>query len=188
MKKLAIGMLAVSLCAALAVPTFAFAQAGAPTTGAGASAGRTVSVKASNNISNTLVAWMNQGCKSFDGLAAAAQTIVDQNNAAAAAAAEAEAQAAAEAAAAEAAANASASKSYAPYFIDNDGDGICDNYAQGNCYNGYHSGYCANGGYTDCPSYTDADNNGVCDNYANRGTGRGTGHNYGGGHHGGRHR
>ena len=75
-----------------------------------------------------------------------------------------------------------------PGFADADGDGICDNYAQGNCYNGYHSGYCANGGYTDCPSYTDTDNNGACDNYANRGTGRGTGHNYGGGHHGGHHR
>lgn len=188
MKKHAIGMLAVSLCAVLAVPVFAFAQTGAPATDAGALAGRTISVKALNSISNTLVAWIDQECESFDGLAAAAQTVIDQNNAAAAAFVEAEAQAAVEATAAEAAANASTSRPYAPYFVDNDGDGICDNYVQGNCYNGYHSGYCTNGGYADCPSYTDADSNGVCDNYANRGTDRGTGHNYGGGHHGGRHR
>lgn len=60
-------------------------------------------------------------------------------------------------------------------FIDDNNDGICDNYT-----NGTGNGYChGNGNFTD--------NNGICDNYADgtcprNGTGSGYCHGNGGGH------
>lgn len=62
-------------------------------------------------------------------------------------------------------------------FVDADGDGVCDNYAQGNCASGYHHGNGAASSGGNCPAYTDADGDGTCDNYVDRGQRRG--------HHGG---
>lgn len=80
-----------------------------------------------------------------------------------------------------------------PGYVDENGDGVCDN-----CTNGQGA----------CPGYADADNDGICDNYGSGacGTGHGHGHGHGcgngtgngvgysaangngGGHHGRMHR
>lgn len=52
-------------------------------------------------------------------------------------------------------------------FVDEDGDGICDN-----C-NGYHKNCLSGNGCGQ--NYTDADGDGVCDNYQGCGQGRGRG-------------
>ena len=77
---------------------------------------------------------------------------------------------------------------YSRYYVDADGDGICDNRGTWD-----RDGICANRGvcYTDddgdgvCDNrgayYTDADGDGVCDNY---GTGLGCQSGAGHGHHG----
>lgn len=98
-----------------------------------------------------------------------------------------------------------------PCFTDNDGDGICDNYGSGLCYQngctGYAAGSGAGAGY--CGGYVDADGDGLCDNYgwsgcyhsghsgygagygngygatANDSYGNNGGYGYGRGHHGG---
>ncbi len=63
-------------------------------------------------------------------------------------------------------------------YVDDNGDGICDNYTDG---------YGAGNGYGPC--YTDDNGDGVCDNYAGgagNGSGAGTGSGGAGhGHHGG---
>lgn len=71
------------------------------------------------------------------------------------------------------------------HYVDRNGDGVCDNYAdgQGTCP-GYvdadGDGVCDNCAANQgaCPGYTDADNDGVCDNYGT-GNGYGTGGGYG---------
>ena len=66
-------------------------------------------------------------------------------------------------------------------FVDNNGDGICDNYGNGNCH---HEG-----------NFVDSNGDGVCDNYGGgnchhqgqgwgNGNGNGSGNGWGGGHHG----
>lgn len=69
-------------------------------------------------------------------------------------------------------------------YVDDNGDGICDNYTDGyGAGNGYGAG-AGNG-----PCYTDDNGDGVCDNYAGgagNGSGSGTGSGGAGhGHHGG---
>lgn len=101
-------------------------------------------------------------------------------------------------------------------FVDADGDGVCDNYAQGGRGQGYvdtdGNGVCDNyagngggrGGYVDADNdgicdnygqglgngcgrgYVDADNDGICDNYGQNGCGKGQG--AGGGQGYGKHR
>lgn len=71
-------------------------------------------------------------------------------------------------------------------YVDDNGDGICDNYTDGyGAGNGYGAG-AGNG-----PCYTDDNGDGVCDNYAGgAGNGCGAGAGNGGagyGHHGGGH-
>lgn len=71
-------------------------------------------------------------------------------------------------------------------YVDDNGDGICDNYTDGyGAGNGYGAG-AGNG-----PCYTDDNGDGVCDNYAGgAGNGSGAGAGNGGagyGHHGGGH-
>lgn len=71
-------------------------------------------------------------------------------------------------------------------YVDDNGDGICDNYTDGyGAGNGYGAG-AGNG-----PCYTDDNGDGVCDNYAGgagNGSGAGTGSGGAGhGHHGGGH-
>ena len=61
---------------------------------------------------------------------------------------------------------------YSRYYVDDNGDGICDN--RGACD---WDGVCSNPGVC----YTDADGDGVCDNY---GTGLGCRSGAGHGHHG----
>lgn len=91
-------------------------------------------------------------------------------------------------------------------WVDEDGDGICDNYGSEFC-NHHHwvdedgDGICDNYGSGNCPhtGWVDGDGDGVCDNYdpnycpgngTSNGSGAGNGSGYGchgGGHHGGRH-
>lgn len=71
-------------------------------------------------------------------------------------------------------------------YVDDNGDGICDNYTDGyGAGNGYGAG-AGNG-----PCYTDDNGDGVCNNYAGgagNGSGAGTGSGGAGhGHHGGGH-
>lgn len=87
-------------------------------------------------------------------------------------------------------------------FVDSNGDGICDNYGNGNCHhegcfvdnNG--DGICDNYGGGNCHhegNFVDSNGDGVCDNYGGGnchhqgqgwGNGNGNGNGWGGGHHG----
>ena len=81
-----------------------------------------------------------------------------------------------------------------PYYVDANGDGVCDHCAHnGAC--GYYTDangdgvcdYCTHNGSGHCGSYADSNGDGVCDNYTGSGSGQGYGRHHGGGHHGGRH-
>lgn len=108
--------------------------------------------------------------------------------------------------------NDTAASPVCPYYVDNNGDGVCDHCAHGGSCGNYvdNNGdgicdYCAHGGacgnYVDanwdgvcdycthngsghCGNYSDSNGDGYCDNYVS--TGSGSGH-HGGGHHGGHH-
>lgn len=80
-----------------------------------------------------------------------------------------------------------------PYYVDNNGDGVCDHCAHGGACGNYVDAnwdgvcdYCTHNGSGHCGNYSDANGDGYCDNYVNTGGNSGGGH-HGGGHHGGHH-
>ncbi len=152
MKKILVAVAAVSLSAALVIPALAFGQAG-PIGAEGALAANSpapsqaaASSLSCDGVSGTVIGCVNAGYQAIDERMAALAAEEER------AAAEAEAAAAAEAAT-------------APYFVDADGDGICDNYATGSYGGGYGAGNGAGAG-VGCPGYVDGNGDGVCDNYA----------------------
>lgn len=89
-------------------------------------------------------------------------------------------------------------------FVDENNNGICDNYENGYCPNGYCLGHNGRHTYSNDPStqgscaycgnyghrYIDSNNDGICDNYQGRGNsgnsgngGHGHGYGYGYGYH-----
>ncbi len=68
-------------------------------------------------------------------------------------------------------ATAAQQRAWGPAFVDANGDGICDNLAQGS--RGMGRGRAAGGGRG--PAFVDADGDGVCDNLAQAGAGYGRG-------------
>ena len=102
-----------------------------------------------------------------------------------------------------------------PYYVDANGDGVCDHCAHGGACGNYvdangdgicdycaHGGacgnyvdadgngvcdYCSHNGSGHCGNYSDANGDGICDNYSGGGNGGYGGGHHGGGHHGGHH-
>lgn len=79
-----------------------------------------------------------------------------------------------------------------PYYVDNNGDGVCDHCAHGNACGNYvdsnwdgYCDYCSHNGSGHCGSYADSNGDGYCDNYTGGSSGSGGGHH--GRHHGGHH-
>ena len=79
-----------------------------------------------------------------------------------------------------------------PYYVDNNGDGVCDHCAHGNACGNYvdsnwdgYCDYCSHNGSGHCGSYVDSNGDGYCDNYTGGSSGSGGGHH--GRHHGGHH-
>ncbi len=87
-----------------------------------------------------------------------------------------------------------------PYYVDANGDGVCDHCAHGGACGNYVDAdgngvcdYCSHNGSGHCGNYADSNGDGICDNYADS-NGDGICDNYSGGgnggyggHHGGRH-
>lgn len=80
-----------------------------------------------------------------------------------------------------------------PYYVDANGDGVCDHCAHGGACGNYVDAdgngvcdYCSHNGSGHCGNYSDSNGDGICDNYSGGGNGGYGGH-HGGRHHGGHH-
>lgn len=80
-----------------------------------------------------------------------------------------------------------------PYYVDANGDGVCDHCAHGGACGNYVDAdgngvcdYCSHNGSGHCGNYADSNGDGICDNYSGGGNGGYGGH-HGGRHHGGHH-
>lgn len=80
-----------------------------------------------------------------------------------------------------------------PYYVDANGDGVCDHCAHGGACGNYVDAdgngvcdYCSHNGSGHCGNYADSNGDGICDNYSGGGNGGYGGH-HGGRHHGGNH-
>ncbi len=87
--------------------------------------------------------------------------------------------------------NDTAASPVCPYYVDNNGDGVCDYCAHGGACGNYVDAnwdgacdYCTHNGSGHCGSYSDSNGDGYCDNYVSTGSGSSSS---GSGHHGSHH-
>lgn len=158
MKKGLMAMFAVALCSTLMVPSMAFA---APSASASSVSASYISHGTDQKPFHFLWSFIAEHIDTLCGLIE--RTDAPGPNAAVALSGN--------------AASAGTPVMFGPNCIDEDGDGVCDYYAEGYC----EYGNCPRGTYGQHHYYIDEDGDGVCDHYANGMCDRSGHHGYGGG-------
>lgn len=170
MKKKAVISASIALAALLCVPTFAFAFGGNGLQASGQTKEKSAVVAVEEAVKAPTAETL-------------AEVAAAEVAAAEAAAVEAEAAAAVEPAQDVYYEEPTPAYGYHYGYIDNDGNGICDNYENGSC-DGYGYGCGYGNGYCDGTGYGNGYGGGYC---GGMGYGAANGGGYGGGHHGGGH-